>query len=370
MYITGGNVFIDGKFVKTDIKIENNIISEISSQLHGEDSLSCEGKYMIPGLVDIHTHGCAGFDFSSASPDEIAVMQKYYLENGITTILATTVSLSDEDILTAVSNIKIAAENQANGARIEGINLEGPYLSPKKCGAHDISLLKKPDINFINRLGDFIKVVNVAPEYENASEFIVNFKGKTSIAHTDCDYESAKKAIALGADHITHIFNAMNSLHHRNPGVIGAFFDSDAIAEMICDGIHIALPILKMMFKAYSDRIAIISDSMAATGLSDGSYKLGSLDVNVKNSVATLSDGTLAGSAMNVFDMMRFLINNGIKPEKAIRSVTEVPAESVGLNDICGSICTGRKADILILNNDFTIDKILFNGKIISRTNC
>lgn len=365
MNLTGGNVFIDGKFTECNIKTENNIISEISINTY-DDSVDCNGKYIIPGLVDIHTHGCAGFDFSSASAENIAVMQKNYLENGITTVLATTVSLSDDDIHSAVNNIIDAASNSVVGASIAGINLEGPYLSPKKCGAHDSSLLKAPDYDFIKQLGDFIKVVNVAPEYENASEFIRNFNGKTSIAHTDCDYETAKNAINLGADHITHIFNAMNGLHHRNPGVIGAFFDSHAVAELICDGVHIAFPILKMMFDAYPERIAIISDSMAATGLSDGNYKLGSLNVNVKNSVATLDDGTLAGSTTNIFTMIKFLIGNGINAEKAIRSVTEIPAASVGIDDICGKIAVGRKADLVILNSDFSIDKIIFDGKIIS----
>lgn len=365
MNLINGNVFLDGKFLKTDIKIHDNIICDISSSLFTDDSIDCSEKYIIPGLVDIHTHGCAGFDFSSASTDEIEIMQKYYLKHGITSVLATTVSLSDDDIFSATENIKNATKKQTIGARIEGINLEGPYLSPKKCGAHNINLLKEPDLKFIESLGKFIKVVNVAPEYKNATEFIANFKGKTSIAHTDCDYSQAMTAINLGADHITHIFNAMNGLHHRKPGVIGAFFDSDAVAELICDGIHIDVSILRMMFKAYSDRIAIISDSMAATGLRNGTYKLGSLDVIVENSVATLPDGTLAGSTMNIYDMMRHLISIGVSPEKAIASATHIPARSVCIDNSCGTIKVDRKADIVILNSDFSIYKIIFDGNVI-----
>ena len=365
MNLINGNVFINRKFEKTNIKVTDNIISGISSDFSDDNNLDCSEKYIIPGLVDIHTHGCAGFDFSSASADEIAVMRKYYLKHGITSILAATVSLSDEDILSAVTNIKTAAAKEETGTRISGINLEGPYLSAKKCGAHNIDLLKAPDIEFIKSLGNFIKVVNVAPEYENSADFIKSFIGKTSIAHTDCDYTQAMTAIRLGADHITHIFNAMNGLHHRNPGVIGAFFDSEAVAELICDGIHIAAPILRMMFRAYSERIAIISDSMAATGLDNGMYKLGSLDVIVNNSVATLSDGTLAGSTMNIYDMMCNLISICVPPEKAISSATQIPAKSVNLDDTCGIIDNGRNADLLILNKDFTIDKIIFNGRFI-----
>lgn len=347
MKLINGKVFENGIFIEKE-----KLIDDGSSEI-----IDCKGKYIIPALTDIHTHGCAGYDFSSATPEEINIMREYYLKNGISTILATTVSLSDDDIKKAVNNIKDAMNTSNIGARIAGINLEGPYLSPKKCGAHDSSLLKEPDIDFINSLGDIIKIVNVAPEYKNADDFIKSFRGKTSIAHTDCDYNTAINAINNGADHITHIFNAMNGLHHRNPGVIGAFFDTDATAEMICDGIHINKSILRMMFKSYADRIAVISDSMGATGLCDGNYKLGNLDVTVKNSIATLSDGTLAGSAMNIFDMMRKLISFGIEPEKAISSVTSIPADSVNIE--------ANDSDVLILNQDFSLDSVIFENKLV-----
>lgn len=357
------NTFINGKFTKTDITIENGIFASLKAS-DNDESHDFDGMYAIPGLVDIHTHGCAGYDFSCASPDEINRMREYYLKNGITTIIPTTVALSDDNIIKAVKNIKTAM-TEKTGADMAGINLEGPYLSPAKCGAHDVSLLKEPDIDFVNSLGDNIKVVHVAPEYTKAFDFIRNFKGKVSIAHTACNYDTAMEAIKLGADHITHIFNAMNPIHHREPGVIGAFFDSDAVAEIICDSIHIASPLLRMMFSSYGDRLAVISDSMAATGLEDGKYKLGDLDVYVKNCVATLENGTLAGSAMNLFTMMKNLINIGVKPEKAISSVTEIPAKSVNIDNICGKISTGYKADMLILDKNFNIVRIIKDGCIL-----
>lgn len=347
MKLINGSVFEKDKFIDKEL-----IINDGSNTV-----IDCDGKYIIPGLTDIHTHGCAGFDFSSAAPGEINIMREYYLKNGITTILATTVALSDADITKAVRNIEEAVKSDCQGARIAGINLEGPYLSAKKCGAHDSALLKEPDIDFINSLGDFVKIVNVAPEYKKADNFIKSFKGKTSIAHTNCDYDTAMNAINNGADHITHIFNAMNGLHHRKPGVIGAFFDSEATAEIICDGIHINESILRMMFKSYACRLAVISDSIAATGLCDGQYKLGKLDVTVNNGTATLADGTLAGSAMNIFDMMRKLITFGIEPEKAISSATSIPAMSVGIENNCN--------DRLILNRDFSLNAVIFENKLI-----
>ncbi len=367
MKLKNGKIFIDGKFTEVTLSINNGIIDNIENEVNDDSFvIDCSDKYIIPGLVDIHTHGCAGADFSSANTQQIAEMQKYYLQNGITTILATTVALSNDDIIKATDNIKSAMTDNFKKAKIAGINLEGPYLSPKKCGAHDISLLKEPDIDFINSLGEEVKVVHVAPEYTKAFDFIKKFKGKTSIAHTACDYATAMKAIENGADHITHIFNAMNGLHHREPGVIGAFFDSSAIAELICDSIHINPAILRMMFNSYGDRVAIISDSMAATGLKNGTYKLGSLDVYVKDSVATLKDGTLAGSAMNIMDMVKNLISIGIDAEKAILSATHIPAKSVGIDSICGEIKTGRTADIVILNNDFSINRVITDGEILT----
>ncbi len=363
MLLKNARIFINGSFTEASLEINNGIIESICLNKTVGEGMDLTGKYIIPALIDIHTHGCMGFDFSTASEDEIHKMRKYYYKNGITSILATTVSLSDSDIKNAVKTIIAASEKEKNEADIIGINLEGPYLSPKKCGAHDISLLKEPDIDFINSLGDFIKIVNVAPEYEKAFDFIKRFRGKVSVAHTDCDYDTALAAFNAGADHITHIFNAMNPLHHRNPSVIGAFFDSNAVAELICDGIHVHEAILRMMFAAKNKNIAVISDSMAATGLCDGQYKLGSLDVTVKNGTARLADGTLAGSVMNVYDMMKNLIRIGVKKEAAVSSVTEIPAKSINQDNQIGKIKAGNKANLLITDGNLNILNIVKDGQ-------
>lgn len=368
MLLKNGQIFFNGKFNKGNLLIDNGKISDIdfNGKYNADNGLDCTDKYIFPALVDIHTHGCVGYDFSYATKEEIGIMREYYLKNGIGVILPTTVSLSDDDIINAVNNIKASAQADCIGADIAGINLEGPYLSPKKCGAHDISLLKAPVIDFINSLGDTIKIVNVAPEYSNAFDFIKTFKGKTSIAHTDCDYDTAIKAINLGADHITHIFNAMNGLNHRNPGVIGAFFDTDAYAEIICDGIHIHEAVLRMMFSAKNKNLVVISDSMAATGLNNGQYKLGMLDVTVNDGKAVLYDGTLAGSVMNVYSMMKNLISIGVDAEKAVASVTEIPAKSIDIDDKYGKIEIGRNADLVIADSKFNIELIFSKGEALT----
>lgn len=365
MLLKNGQIFYNGKFITGNLMITDSKISELDfdDKFKNSDGIDCASKYIFPTLVDIHTHGCVGCDFSSPNVEQIYKMREYYLRNGIGVILPTTVSLNNDDIKSTVECIASAADFYETGSDIAGINLEGPYLSPKKCGAHDISILKEPEIDFINSLGDMIKIVNVAPEYKNATEFIKQFNGKVSIAHTDCDYETAVSAINLGANHITHIFNAMNGLNHRNPGVIGAFFDTDAFAEIICDGIHIHNAVLKMMFNAKSDNLIIISDCMSATGLDNGQYKLGNLDVTVSDGRATLKDGTLAGSVMNVYDMMKYLIDIGVSKEKAVMSATEIPAKSIGIDNKYGKIENGRDADIVISDMNFNIDSIIFKGK-------
>ncbi len=366
MLLKNGQIFYNNIFRKGNVKINDGLITSIDFEgiYATKEGIDCSDKFILPGLIDIHTHGCIGFDFSYASPDEICKMRNYYLENGITAFFPTTVALPDEDIKKAVNTIYEAKNMCCEGAEIVGINLEGPYLSPNKCGAHDITLLKEPDIDFINSLGDIIKIVNVAPEYEKAFNFIKNFKGKTSIAHTDCDYNTASDAINLGANHITHIFNAMNGLNHRNPGVIGAFFDSDAYAEIICDTIHIHQAVLRMIFNSKYDRLVVISDSMSATGLSNGDYKLGKLDVTVSDGKATLPDGTLAGSVMNIYDMMKKLIEIGIPKEQAVASVTQIPAESIGINNEYGQISEGRTANIVIADADFSLKSVIYHGNI------
>ncbi|MEE1187308.1 MAG: N-acetylglucosamine-6-phosphate deacetylase [Acutalibacteraceae bacterium] len=354
MILKNGKCFVNGQFIKTDIKVENGKIIEISDGLTDDETVDCTNSVVIPGYVDIHTHGCNGIDFSTASSTEIISALNCYLENGTTSLLATTVSMYKEDLDSAVDNIN-SVQNKS-GAQILGINLEGPFLSKNKLGSHDINTVCNPNIDFVKDLKNITEVC-LAPELEGADEFIQSFDGLCSVAHTQCDYDTALNAFNKGANHITHLFNAMNGLNHRNPGVVGAFCDSNAVAELICDGVHVNESVLRMMFNLAADRIAIISDSMAACGMKDGNYKLGSLDVTVKNAVATLQDGTLAGSTTFVGEMVRRLISFGIEKEKVILSATKIPADSIGAYNK-GRLKVGCDADILICDDDFNIKKV------------
>ncbi|WP_077534624.1 N-acetylglucosamine-6-phosphate deacetylase [Massiliimalia massiliensis] len=371
MIFQNASVFYRGTFQRLDLKTNGALIEEIAPHIPGKPALDCSGKLLIPGLIDIHTHGCVGFDFSTASPEEMETMLKYYQKNGITSVCATTMTMPSEGCRRAARNIAGAAK-QAGGSRIIGINMEGPFLSRQRKGAHDEQYLTAPDkalLDEFNRLsGGLLKIINLAPELDGAMKIIDDYHSEKviSIAHTACGYETALEAFDRGADHITHLFNAMNGLHHRDPGIIGALSDRDVFAELICDGIHIHPAVIRLMFRLCAAKMVMISDSMCACGLSDGQYQLGGLDVTVVNRKATLSDGTIAGSSTNVYQGMRNVIGFGVPAEQAILSATLLPAKSIRCDSDYGSLEVGKHADLLLLDQDYQVEAVYQDGNLSS----
>jgi N-acetylglucosamine-6-phosphate deacetylase len=299
----------------------------------------------------------------------IGKMCNYYAYNGITSVLATTMTDGKENSYQAMSNIKDYCNQEKSGSRILGINLEGPFLGKDKKGAHDERYLLEIDIEFFEKLdelsGKQIRIVSIDPNLTGAMEFIRDYKDEKviSLAHTSASYETAISAMKAGANHVTHLFNAMNPLHHREPGLLGAALEKPCFTEIICDGIHIHPAIIRFLFQSIPGKVVLISDSMMAAGLSDGNYLLGGLNVTVQNGKATLEDGTIAGSATNLYHSMCNAIKFGVKPEDAILSATYLPAKSIGKEGVAGSIGIGRKADLLILHKDYSIKTVLINGK-------
>lgn len=371
MILRNAEIFYNGEFVRKDILVHGGKISNISDEIKGENEVNLSGKKVLPGIVDIHTHGCLGYDFGLASKDELEEMVSFYASHGITSILATVMTTTEDNFCNSMEKIKEHMEEKKDNSIIKGINLEGPFLAMNKKGAHDPKLLKTVDIDFFEKLdklsGGNIKMVDIAPELDKNFEFVEKYKNTkvVSIAHTECNYDQACNAIENGYNHITHMFNAMDSLHHRRPGVIGAFSDTNVIAELICDGIHVDPSVIRLSFKIAPDRIALISDAIAATGLEDGEYKSGGLPIYVKDGKVTLADGTIAGSSITNFDSMQRAIRFGIKPEYAIASATIIPARSVNIDKQVGSIEIGKLADFVVVDNNYNLLDVYKNGKKI-----
>jgi N-acetylglucosamine-6-phosphate deacetylase len=356
-------------FMKNDIKIQNGVIVETGGNISNNDILDAEGCYIIPGLVDIHTHGCGGVDADFGTEQAFDIMSKIQGENGITSFCLTTMTLPENELLKTFSAVKKYQNKVPEYSKILGINMEGPFFNMNKKGGHKPEFLILPDYKMFKRLNDAsgnnVRIVNIAPELKGAIDFILKVSKITtvSIAHTNCDYETAIKAINSGATHVTHLYNAMRNFSHRDSGLIGAANDTDVFAELICDGIHVSPPAVRIAFKIMKDRICLISDSMAACGVGNGTYQSGKLAVTVKDRKVTLADGTIAGSATNLFECMKNAISFGIPVETAIKSATLNPAKSIREERKIGSLDIGKDADIIVTDKNFNIKHVFFKGK-------
>ena len=382
MIIRNVKVYTESKtFEDGAIMIRNGVFDQV---LTGPDSagaddseiLDGEGCYAIPGLIDLHFHGCMGDDFCDGSKEAIARIAKYEASIGVTAIAPATMTLPADEL---EEILKVAAEYKkeaSEGADLIGINMEGPFISPAKKGAQDERNIVPCDTDMCHRFLDasegLVKFVGIAPEQsEKSLDFIQQMKGKVniSLAHTNADYDTAKAAFDAGANHAVHLYNAMPAFTHRAPGVVGAVSDSEHVmAEIICDGVHIHPSAVRATFKMMgADRMILISDSMRATGMPDGRYTLGGLDVNVVGNRATLvSDGALAGSATNLMDCMRTAVKKmGIPLETAVACATMNPAKSLGVYDQYGSIKAGKKADVVLLDKELNLKMVIKDGKKI-----
>lgn len=358
----------DKKFEEGTINIENGLFVDAASD---DEVIDGEGCYAIPGLVDVHFHGCVGADFCDGTVEALEKMAEYEASQGITTMVPASMTLSKEELLKIMANA--GAYKNEKGAILAGINMEGPFICAAKKGAQAATHIHEADVEMFRELqaaaNGLIKLCDIAPEEEGAMEFIEAVKDEVNVsfAHTTANYDIAKKGYDLGACHATHLYNAMPPFAHRDPGVIGAARDSKHVhVELICDGIHIHPSVVRTTFDIFGDdRVVMISDSMRATGLSDGMYTLGGQDVKVVGKLATLvSDGAIAGSATNLMDCVRTAVKEmGIPLESAIACSTMNPAKSVGLYDKYGSITEGKVANVVLLDKDLALKAVIINGK-------
>lgn len=373
MILKNGEIF-DRNFDvrKADISAENGKIAEIAPEIDGKETLDVSGCLVAPGFVDIHIHGCDGADTCDGTRESISQMAQHLVQNGVTSFCPTTMTVPLVSIRRAVLAAKDCMDNPPEGAAVRGVNMEGPYISPKRIGAQKSENIRRPDALEFRRLyeetGRIIKLVDIAPEVEGAGDFIeqVSKYCKVSLAHSMADYDGATRAFAHGINHVTHLFNAMTGLKHRAPGAVGAVFDSETVrAEIICDGFHIHPAVLRTAFRILGeDRTIIISDSMRAAGLADGDYDLGGQTVHVHGERALLSDGTIAGSTSNLGAEVKNLVGFGVPVRQVIKSATINPAREIGADREIGSIEIGKSADFTVLNPDFSIRLVIVHGKM------
>lgn len=370
MFTVKGMVYTKAcEFAPGMITIEDDRIKEVSLCNILELNEKEQKQYLIPGLVDVHFHGAAGYDFCDGTREAFHAIEQYENAHGITTICPATMTLPVQQIRDIV---KEAAACDLKTLR--GIHLEGPFIAKEKKGAQKEEYIIPADAELIRMLQEsadgLIKIISIAPETEGAIACIKELKDRFcfSVAHTMADYDTAYQAFSAGARHVTHLYNAMPVSSHRNPSVLGAAADSEHVdVELICDGIHVHPSIIRNTFRIFpDDRILLISDSMRAVGLEDGNYTLGGQEVIVKGALATLLDGTIAGSVTNLFDCMRNAVFAGIPKEKAIKAATMNPARSIGVEKEVGSLEPGKKADILFVDEKLNLNKVMIHGEILS----
>lgn len=362
-YINGMVLDADFRLRKLDMEVEDGRIVRMEDKLAYNDSdfvVDCTGYTLVPGFIDIHVHGGAGYDTCDAQQQGLREMAKFLLTKGVTSFCPTTMTVSEEEIAASLKTVQSCMKDE-DGARIVGVNLEGPFISHEKKGAQGNEFIVKPDIKMFKRLydgcGGIIKLVDVAPECDDSGFIEEAAKLCTvSVAHTATDYDGAKNAFARGATHATHLFNAMSGFSHRAPGVVGAVFDTENVCgELICDGIHIHPAVVRTAFKLMGGRICIVSDAMRLSGMADGEGKLGVNTVTVKDGKATLPDGTIAGSVTNLHAELKNLVSWGIPLEDAVRAMTLTPAKQIGMAEEIGSLAPGKRADIVVLDEKLEV---------------
>ncbi len=370
MIISGGRIFADGRFEQRDLCIEDGLFSQTAQS---DEKIDATDLMVIPGLVDIHFHGCKGYDFCDGTFEAIDAIARYEASRGVTSICPATMTYPEEKLATIMQAAAMYRPGE-NAANLVGINMEGPFISADKVGAQNPAYVQIPDLYMFDRLrresGGLVKIVDIAPEAPGAFRFIKQVYPHTrvSIAHTCADYDTALMAFNIGAAHVTHLFNAMPGLHHRDPGPIAAAVDCPWVTpEIIADGIHVDPAMVRIAFKMFGpERMILVSDSMMACGMGSGDWSLGGQAVRVEGRRATLKDGTIAGSATDLADCLKTaIVEMGIPAELAIPAATCNPAKAIGIDGRCGSIELGRRADCVLVDELFNVQKVILGGKVL-----
>lgn len=376
MRITGGQVFdLEQGFVSRDVCFDGEKLEQSSADGKTYDASGC---YVIPGLTDLHFHGCVGEDFSDATPDGLQKMADYELSRGVTQICPAGMTLGEDQLTRICENAAAHRAKNPGGAELVGLHLEGPFLCKAKKGAQNEAFLHDPDPAMLHRLQQaaqgMVKLVTLAAEQPGALEFIRSAQedGITvSLGHTTADYDTACAAYEAGARQATHLFNAMPPFTHRAPGVVGAAFDHPQVkVELISDGVHIHPSVVRAVFQLFgAGRVILISDSLRATGMPDGRYPFGGQEIEVHGNRATMADdpNTLAGSVSDLMACMRSAVSFGIPLHDAVQAAAVNPAQVLGVFDRLGSLDVGKTANLAILDQNLNLKDVFFRGQLVDR---
>lgn len=375
MRYENGWIFAGGRFVRGGFSVENGRFAHVLEDVPGPAE-DLDGALVIPGLVDIHVHGCAGADFSDGDYAGLVRMARYLARRGVTSFAPASMTLPYDALDKAFhAAARLRREGLADGARLMGIQMEGPFLSREKRGSQNPAYLRLPDWDRFLRLYDaaegLLRIVDVAPELPGAVEFTrrASEKCRVSVAHTAAGYDQAAAVFDAGATHLTHLFNAMSGIHHRHPGPIGAASERENVtAELICDGIHVHPSAVRMAFRLFPGRICLISDALRCCGMADGSYSLGGQEILLSGGVARLTGGTIAGSAADLYQCMRRAVSFGIPREQAVWAATALPARVIGRESETGAIADGRAADFVICGGELEPEAVYLGGKRLEQS--
>ena len=376
MFYKNARIFTsDFRFHTGAFEVKDGRFGRILPDTVPEDAVDLGGATVIPGLVDVHSHGNSGADFSDGSLEGLRSMARWYAQVGVTSFAPASMTLPYDVLEKAFATARaVADEPQEGAARLMGIQMEGPYFSYKKRGAQNPDYLKEPDFEGFKKLydscGGLIRIVDVAPELPGAAEFTEKASKlcTVSVAHTDSDYDHAKVVFDAGATHVTHLYNAMPPISHRNPGVIPAAVENPNVrAELICDGYHIHPAAVRLAFSMFGgERMVLVSDSGRCAGMPEGSkFELGGQDAWLRGGVARLADGTIACSAASLWQCLVNAVRFGVKEEDAVRAATYNPACAISAQAQIGSIEEGKFADFLVCAPDYSSKTVYLSGKAL-----
>ena len=375
MFYTNARIFVDNEFRLGAFEVVDGKFGAILPENVPADAIDLGGATVIPGLIEVHSHGCAGADFSDGDYEGLKAMAKQYAAWGVTSFAPASMTLPYDVLEKAFATAKRLVEENIEGLSVlRGIQMEGPFFCYAKRGAQNADYLKNPDFEGFKALYDgcdgLVRIVDVAPELPGAAEFVAQASKlcTVSIAHTDSDYDHAKAAVDAGVTHLTHLYNAMPAIHHRNPGVIPAAVENAKVqAEIIADGYHIHPSSVRLAFTMFKNRMVLVSDSGRCAGKDEGyQFDLGGQMAELRGGVAKLvGTNTIACSASNLWTCLCNAISWGIPEEEAVRAATYNPACALGVQDKVGSIATGKIADFLICADGYTGKRVFLAGKEI-----